>query len=166
MAVKLYRRCLDACGLATGFVIAAMAVLVTADVTMRSLGWGNLPWLLEVTEYALYAVTFLAAPWVLSLNAHVRVDILVTKLAPAVARAVEIAMNAIGLAASVVLVYYGWLATVDAWSLGSRIFKQLIVPEWWLLWIMPCAGVLLAVEFALRIARAIRPTDNPGAGDA
>ena len=156
MPARIYHRFLAGCGLAVGLVIAALAVLVTVDVTLRGLGWGNLPWLLEVAEYALYAATFVGAPWVLSLNAHVRVDIVVTALPRPVARGVEMAMNALGLAVSGVLIYYGWPATVDAYSLGSLIFKELIVAEWWLLWVMPFTGVLLAVEFSLRIARSVR----------
>ena len=154
MPARIYHQFLDGCGLAVGLVIAALAVMITVDVTLRAFGWGNLPWLLEVAEYALYAATFAGAPWVLHRNAHVRVDIVVTALPRRVAQGVEVAMDLLGLAVSGVLIYYGSLATVDAYSLGSLIFKELIVAEWWLLWVMPFTGVLLAVEFGVRIAGA------------
>ena len=42
--------------------------------------------------------------------------------------------------------------------------KTLILPEWWLLWPMPVAFVLLAVEFVFRMRRLAlaerRPRDD------
>ena len=70
-----YGAALDACGLLAGITILAIAVMVCIDVAIRNIGLGNFPWLIEVAEYAIYGATFLAAPWVLHLGAHVRVDI-------------------------------------------------------------------------------------------
>lgn len=154
--MRLYRGFLDACGLAAGGAVAALAILVTVDVAARNLGWFNLPWLLEIAEYALYGVTFLAAPWVLHQGAHVHVDVLVKALPARSARLLDGLMNGVGLAVSLMLVYYGALATWDAYRLGSLIFKVLIVPEWTLLWIMPLSGALLAIEFVLRLRRVHR----------
>ena len=60
--------------------IAAIAILIPLDLLIRNLGWGNMPWLYEGVEYALYVGVFLAAPWVLHQGAHVRVDLLPTML--------------------------------------------------------------------------------------
>lgn len=151
--MRLYRALFDACGLAAGLTVAALAVLVSVDVAARNVGWFNLPWLLEVSEYALYGLTFLAAPWVLAENAHVRVDMLVNVLPRPIARGLEAFADLVGLAISGMLIYFGWLATRDAYVQGSLIFKQLIIPEWWLLWIMPFSGLLLALEFCRRLLR-------------
>jgi hypothetical protein len=64
-------------------------------------------------------------------------------------------MNSLGLIVSLAIVYYGSLATLDAYSLGSLIFKELIIPEWCLLWIMPFSGLLLTLEFGIRIRLAL-----------
>ena len=147
---------LNLCGLIAGVVIALIAVLVSLDVVLRNLRLGNFPWLIEVTEYALYGITFLAAPWVLHLGAHVRVDILIEALPQKAATVLECLMDMLGLGLSLVLIYYGVIATLDAWTLGSLIFKELIIPEWQLLWVIPFSGGLLALEFMLRILRALR----------
>ena len=72
-----------------GVSLGLIALTVTLDVGLRNLGWGNLPWLIEVAEYTLFVSTFLAAPWVLSLGAHVRVDVLVSALPRDAAVAVD-----------------------------------------------------------------------------
>jgi TRAP-type C4-dicarboxylate transport system permease small subunit len=152
---KGYMRLLEGCGLLAGLTIGALAVLISVDIVGRNLGLFNFPWLLEVSEYCLYGSTFIAAPWVLHLGAHVRVDVLVEALPRAAARGLEVVVDCIGGAVSLVLGYYGLRATADAFRLGSRVAKELTVPEWWLLVIIPLSAALLAVEFGRRIVRAV-----------
>ncbi len=148
-----YDRLLTACGYFAGLSIAALALLVTADVVMRNLGIGNLPWLTEVAEYALYGTTFIAAPWVLHQGSHVRVDVLVQRLPPRMATVLDAAVDVTGLAISLILFYYSLEATRDAYSQGSLIFKELVIPEWWPLTVLPVSFALLSVEFARRLVQ-------------
>jgi len=151
---RAYARLLEGCGLLAGAAIGLLALLISADIFGRNLGLFNFPWLLEVSEYCLYVATFLAAPWVLRLGAHVRVDVLIEALPARAAAWLERLADTIGLAVSAVLLWYGWLAAYDAFRLGSRIAKELIIPEWWLLCVIPLSALLLVIEFALRLGRA------------
>ena len=151
-----YDRALDLCGLLVGAAIALLAVLVSVEVALRASGLGNLPWLVEVAEYGLFLGTFLAAPWVLRLGAHVRVDVALEVLPRGLARLVEFAADAIGLVSCAVLGWYGARACIDAYRQDLLIFKDLIVAEWWLLWMVPFSCLLLAVEFLRRLRRALR----------
>jgi TRAP-type C4-dicarboxylate transport system permease small subunit len=148
-----YGRILDSLGLLAGAVIALLALMVSIDVVIRNLGIGNFPWLLEVAEYALYVTTFLAAPWVLHLGAHVRVDVLLNIVPTRGGYVFEVAADLVGLGASAVLFYYGLAATQTSYADGSLIFKELVVTEWYLMAAMPLSAVLLMVEFLLRLRR-------------
>lgn len=159
-----YAWLLNTCGTLAGLIFAALAVLVSTDVLIRNLGIGNFPWLIEVAEYGLFVATFLATPWVLHEGAHVRVDLMVTALPARLARAVELAMDGAGLAISLTFVYYGLAAALDAFRIGSLIFKELIVAEWWLLAVIPASMLLLAIEFLLRLWRAGAPTGEAAEG--
>ena len=161
--MHLYRAFIKFLGLLAGLVFGLQALAIGIDVIARNLGWFNLPWVLEVSEYVLYGATFLAAPWVLSENAHVRVDVLVSQLPIALNRYLDVLINGIGVLVSAILVYFGALASWDAYRLGSLIFKELILPEWWLLLIMPIAGLLLTVEFICRLK--LRPPGNVNPSD-
>lgn len=163
--MRLYRLLLTFLGLLAGLVFGMLTLIIGLDVIGRNLGWFNLPWVLEISEYVLYGATFLAAPWVLAENAHVRVDILIGQLPAGLARWLDAGMNLCGLLISAVLVYYGVLATWDSYRLGSLIFKELIFPEWWLLWIMPLSGLLLGLEFIRRGWQAFTRPGNATPSD-
>lgn len=148
---RTYAGLLDAFGLLAGIAFAAVALLVTANVILRNLGITNFPWLLEVSEYVLYGGTFLAAPWVLRLGAHVRVDLLPGLLSRRAARMVTGTAEICGLVFSLVLARHGFNVTHDAFSRGDMMFKELVIPEWPLLAVIPLSASMLAIEFARRL---------------
>ena len=96
-------------------------------------------------------------PTKLEKHGHVRVDVFVSHLPMRHSRLADVAIDLIGLFVSLVLFYFGALATLDAQRIGSLIFKELIVPEWWLLIVMPFSAALLTVEFARRLFRRRAP---------
>jgi TRAP-type C4-dicarboxylate transport system permease small subunit len=136
-------------GLALGALIALMCV----DIAIRNLRIGSLPWLIELTEYVLYAGAFLAAPWVLRQGAHVRVDAVLASLPTRHAVRLEQLIDLVGLGVALVLLYYGIVAVVDAWRSDLVARKTWNFDEWLLLLPIPLSALLLAVEFVLRIAR-------------
>ena len=151
-----YRTLLTACGLLAGLAIAGLAFMITLDVIMRNLGITNFPWLLEVSEYVLFIVTFGAAPWVLHSGSHVRVDLLVTSLPKRAGLALELVADLLGLVASATLGWHGLRVATDTFARGDLLYKELVIPEWPLLAVIPVSAALLAVEFARRIAAALR----------
>lgn len=153
---RSYRHLLEVCGLVAGILIGLVAILVTIDVAIRNLGIGNFPWAVEIAEYVLFVSTFLAAPWVLSLRAHVRVDIVPEALSRSAAQRLEIITGAIGVAISLVMFRYGITVTLDAWTTNSVIAKELRILEWALLSVIPFSAALLAVEFVRQTFSAIR----------
>lgn len=132
-------------------ILAAAALLTTMDVLLRNLGGGGIAWVLEVVEYGLYAATFLAAPWVLRVGGHVRVDVLVSALGRRGARFAEFAANGLGLLISLAILRHGVRAAMAAHESGALVFKQIVFPEWWLLTVLPVGALLLAIEFAVRL---------------
>ena len=128
-----------------------MTVTVSADVILRNLNWGNLPWVVEVSEFILFLATFLAAPWVMHLDAHTRVDVAIQLLPPKGRQVVGVAGDVLVLAVCLFLLIYGIRTDWEAFRLHGMIYKQLVVPEWWLLAVIPFSGLLLTVEFILRL---------------
>ncbi|HJS30664.1 MAG TPA: TRAP transporter small permease [Alphaproteobacteria bacterium] len=148
----LYRRLMSLCGILSALIFAAMTILVSWDVVSRNVQFGQLPWIVELTEYAMPAATFLAAPWLLHRAEHVRMELLVTLLPPGGARACGAVADAIGLAISLVFVWYGLAIIADARSIGAQVIKTLVFPEWWLFVPLPAAGALMSLEFIRRLA--------------
>lgn len=148
---RAYHLLMDACGLASALVIGVVVLLVTYDVVARNIGLGGLPWAVEVSEYSLSLATFLAAPWLLYKNEHVRVDMLLTLLPGGVARQIDRAADVVGLGVCVVFVWYGMKVIADSMQLGSMIIKTLVIPEWWTFIPVPVCFALLGVEFVRRM---------------
>jgi TRAP-type C4-dicarboxylate transport system permease small subunit len=135
--------------------LLAMVALVTADIVLRNTLGTGFAWSNEVTEYALYFITLLTAPWLLRRGQHVRIDMALVIVPPRVAWAMEAIADILGLAASLLLVWYGTVMTVQSARLGSITIKNLVFPEWWLLAPLPICFALLALEFVLRFHRLL-----------
>ena len=104
--------------------------------------------------------TFLAAPWLLYKNEHVRVDILLTALPVTVARRVDRAADVVGLVVCVVFVWYGIKVIADSMQLGSMIIKTLVLPEWWIFVPLPVCFALLGIEFVRRVLSGFSPVSG------
>lgn len=136
--------------------LKSMGITTAVDVWLRNIGLGSLSWLMEVNEYALYIVTAIGAPWALYRGAHVRVDLLVKGVPPAIGRWIEALTDVIGLAASAVLLYYAVAVARASIRGDARLIKILIIPEWWVYAVIAAGAFLLVIEFARRLAQAIK----------
>jgi TRAP-type C4-dicarboxylate transport system permease small subunit len=151
----LFGRLLDALAALAALILLAMVIVVTGDIVLRNTVRGGFVWANEVSEYALYLMTLLTAPWLLRRGQHVRLDLFLTVVPARTAWLMEAIGDLVGLAVCVVLIRYGLAMTIDSWSIGAITIKNLVFPEWWLLAPLPVAFVLLAIEFVFRFCRLV-----------
>jgi len=147
---------LNALAIVAALTLLAMVVLVSADIALRNLTRAGFPWANEVSEYALYVITLLTAPWLLRRGQHVRIDLVLTLVPARAAWLMEAAADILGFAVCLVMLRYGIKIAVESAALGSITIKNLVFPEWWLLWPLPLCFALLAIEFVFRFDRLIR----------
>src|SRR5262245_48599069 len=127
-------------------VIAAMALGVSAEVILRVFNFPSIMGLIELTEYGLFISTFFMAPHLLRTNEHIRVDIVMSRVDPATARVFDYFVL---LAIILVCVVTGTVSTlmlVDSVRAGLLIFKDLVIPQWWLDWIIPLSSLVLGLQ--------------------
>ncbi len=152
-----FGRAIEFLALVASIALLAMVVIICADVLTRNVAVPGLPrgvaWSNEVSELLLYAITLLAAPWLLREGRHIRVDIVLRALPKRVAYACEWIADAIGLASCCWLVVYGGSAAWKSLQSRSLSIKTLVMPEWWFLAPLPICFALLAVEFVFRMRR-------------
>jgi len=134
--------------------IGCFAVLIPFDLMLRKLKWGNLPWLGEGIEYALYVGVFLSAAWVLQKGAHVRVDIVVAALPKRLAVRMEKTLDVVGAILCAVLCYYGFTAAIIEFVDKTLPDKDLRIDNWYMMAAFSLAFALLTIEFLFRIRRA------------
>ena len=151
-----FGRLLDALAMLAALTLLAMVIMVTADIVLRNLTRTGFPWANEVSEYALYVITLLTAPWLLRRGQHVRIDLALTLMPPRAAWLMEAVADVLGFAVCLLMMRYGIKMTIDSAALGSITIKNLVFPEWWLLWPLPVCFALLAAEFVFRLDRLLR----------
>lgn len=134
--------------------IGLFAILITLDLFIRSVGWGNMPWLHEGIEFALYAGIFLGAPWVLREGAHIRVDVLVATLPKKLSVRLEQALDVFGAVLCGALTYYAIRSMIEDYIENSLPDRDLVIPDWYLMLIFSIAFTMLVIEFLLRLRRA------------
>jgi TRAP-type C4-dicarboxylate transport system permease small subunit len=146
-------------GLALGgcAVLFAMMMLICADVLLRNVrvlpGVYGISWSNEVTEYCLYLITLLTAPWLLRRGQHIRIDILLRVVPGRLAWYVEWLGDLIALACCVAIAFLGWKATSGSLAIDAMVVKTLAVPEWWLLAPLQLTFMILAIEMVFRMDR-------------
>ena len=153
---NIFGRVFEVLALAAALVLLAMVVLVTADILLRNLTRSGFPWANEISEYALYVITLMTAPWLLRRGQHVRIDLVLTFLPPRVAWLMEAAGDIVGFCVCLAMLRYGLKMTIESAMLGAITVKNLVFPEWWLLAPLPLTFGLIAAEFAFRFDRLLR----------
>jgi TRAP-type transport system small permease protein len=128
-------------------IAGGMVVLICADVLLRNLRMGNLPWSVEASEYGLYAMTLLGAPWVLAMRAHVAMDLLANNLRRTPRIVLDIVTCSLGAAICALLAWKGLAVVLTSYARGAMVWKTLVFPEWWLLAPLPFAMAMLALGF-------------------
>lgn len=128
-------------------VFAAIAGLITVNVVLRNGFDTTIHGLLDAVEYGLLAATFLAAPWVLSMRAHVSIDLLTSALPDRVASPLARCVAGVGAITCAVFLYFALQAALTSAGRGSMIRTAFTIPEWWVLSVAPVSFALLSLEF-------------------
>lgn len=144
---------LKALAMFAGVVLAADILLITAEVLFRNLGWRGLGWASDVIEYSLPLATLLVAPWLVAQKGHVKLDLLVERMASGQRNVLFRATMWLATAVTGVLVYASTLLALDSYRSGSLVMKSLVFPEWWVMAAVPPLFLLIAIE-CLRSALA------------
>jgi TRAP-type C4-dicarboxylate transport system permease small subunit len=150
-------RLLNGLAVAACAIVLLMTLMICADVLLRNVriipGVQGLAWSNEVSEWMLYLVTMLAAPWLLRRGQHIRVDIVLRAIPKQVGWVCEWVADAIGLVCCITIAYYGFRAVIGSFLGASFSIKTLVMPEWWILAPFPIAFTLLSIEMLFRMHR-------------
>ena len=134
-------------GVIAGIMFMVMALIVTYNVVMRYFLARPPVWAIETTEYIMVYATFLAAAWILSVDGHVKIDILVERLSPKSKHILSIVVSFLGFVTCAVL---GWYAVKATYSLYTReviMMKMMPWPKWILIAPIPVGILLTFIQF-------------------
>lgn len=160
-----FGRFFAALALVASALLFLMMAVICSDVLLRNVPliptWRGFPATNDLSEAFLYLITLFSAPWLLRQGQHIRVDIMLRMIPEYSAWLCEWAVDALGLACSLLVMWYGWAATVDAWQSGEQFIKAMATPAWWWLAMLPFTFALLGVEFVFRMRRLVQGERGP-----
>ena len=145
--------------IAGGLMMFALAA-VCVDVLMRYFFNRPLPWVLQISEYVLLYIPFLAAAYVLREESHIRIDILLNRLGRRTRNRVNAVTSVLGCGVLLVLSYYGASITVDYYHRNVPTIKYLKIPEFLVIAVIPVGCFLFALQFLRRAADHATPPEE------
>jgi len=137
---------------------------ISYGVITRSLGLPSPIWIVQVNEYSLVWVCFLATAWVLAENGHVRVDILFARFSHKGKTLLRLIQDLASIGLCGLCCYLGILSVWEHVRDKVVDVQSIDVPKAWVLIVIPVGFLLLTLQFVIRTVEDARNLKAP-AGD-
>lgn len=115
----------------------------------------------EISEYLLIFVAFMAAGWVLQKDGHVKMHSVINLMSPNVRRAADIFTSIIVLFFCIIIVWQGGKQSIMAFKGDYHSSSLLNVPLWIPYAIIPTGALLLALQMLVRIVNLCKSPVGP-----
>jgi len=137
--------------------VAAITVLVCADILGRLLFQYPLVGVPEIVKVSIVAIVWLQIPHTLKTGGHLRSDVLMRFLSGRARAVVDLFAYVLGAIIFGLLVYSGWDTMIQAWQMGEFEGELPVrVPTYPLRSIVLLGAGLTALQFLLMAAEAAR----------
>ena len=150
-----------------GFAVFAIILLILVmlaisyDVVIRRV-FGSIPWVLEVSEFALLYIVFLAAAWLLRKDGHVKMDLLLLRLKPRTQAIINTITSIAGALTCLVIAWYSTGVTIQYFIDKTVAMPTVIEPlKWPTFIIIPIGTFMLFIQFVRRTYGFIRVARAP-----
>ena len=156
---KAYERFTGIFAAIAALLCLLMSLWITYDVLTRSLfNWAS-PWAFDLSEYALVWITFLAAPWILMNDRHIRIELLLDVLPVSVQRIFGVAVSIVAIVACAVLTWRTGIAALSYFERGDMMARIWRIPRIYPYAVIPFGCGLLTVGFVFRLGLYLRSAD-------
>ncbi len=145
---RAYMILLNAMGLAAALTLVWLMVAVVLSVLMRNAGVQPWPWLFVSTEYGMFYITLLGAPWLVRKRGHVHIELLTAALPPLL---FQVTSRLVALLCVIVCAVLAWkgldlmLTNIERAELDTR--GGYFVPRWVFTAAYPLSFGLMTIEF-------------------
>lgn len=152
---KLFDYIIDFMAILGKVLIIIISLLIVIDIVSLKFFSVSFPWILEVSEYLLVFVTFLGVAWLLKIDGHIKLDLLLNRLSERNRTRMEVLNSCIGAIISLVIMVYGFLATWNLHGRGVKTETILEIPRSLLIVIIPIGFTFVFIQFIRNLLSAI-----------
>ena len=145
------------CAVVAAILFAFLTLASSFEVVMRYLLNRPTSWTYETSEYAVAFLAFLGAPWLLKLEGHVSLDVVVDRVNKKHRALFRFINSVAGAVMCLIVAYIGVGVTWDFFRRGVLQPTVLEPPKFVLLAVVPISFILLCLQFVRR-AYASRKT--------
>ncbi len=131
-----------------GAALVWLMVAIVWSVSMRNLGLQPHAWLFTSTEYGVFYMTMLGAPWLVRRRGHVHIELLTAALPRALR---QVLSRLVALGCVLVCAYLAWRGFLLVQTNIARMdfdVRAYFYPRWLLTIAFPLSFGLMAVEFS------------------
>lgn len=139
-----------------GILVIVALLSITASVATRYFLGKPIAWADEICGYILLYVTFLAAAWVLKIDGHVRIEIVVQRLKSKTRALLDAITSAISAAVCLILTWYSFKVTLNLFR--TKYFTPTIMelPKFIFTAVIVIGSLMLCIEFLRRTGGLVR----------
>lgn len=139
-----------------GTICAFIMFIVVWEVLARKIFGRPTSWVLDVGTLGLLIAALAPIAWVLKMNAHVNISLVSDKLSARTRSAVNLVTYSFALLACCVMVYEGIQVWLTAYQENETLFRSLVIPKVWYIWIFPFSFFLLIVQALKKVVEFYR----------
>lgn len=154
-------------GIVAGVGIVLMMLAESYEVVMRYVFHHGTYWAVEVVGYLLLMVTMLAAGYIQRQGAHIKIDLITTRLPERVQTQLCIIISILALFFCIILVWESWEMALQSYQHGFTCSTRLGMPFFIPQLLIPIGIGIFSLEFMVSIGRDIaslrrrsHPEDN------
>jgi TRAP-type C4-dicarboxylate transport system permease small subunit len=145
--IRFYDRLVDAFAFLSGLMLIWLMVAVVTSVLIRNFGGQPPAWLFTSTEYSLFYLTLLGAPWLVREKGHVFIEVAISHLPPKALDALSRLVMLICAAISLVLAWKGLELVISNVQGGDYDVRTYFIPMWIFTIAYPISFTLMGIEF-------------------
>ena len=135
------------CFWVAGILLTFATVGTCVDAILRYLLNKPIPWMLELTEYIMLYIPFLGAALVLKEDAHIKVDVLITRFNEKNRFRLGAVTSLIGGTVMAIYTWFGAEVTLDFFQRGVPSLEYLKLPTYIILMIIPIGSFFFTIQF-------------------
>lgn len=145
--IRLYDRLVDALAVISGLMLIWLMVAVVLSVLIRNFGAQPPAWLFTSTEYSMFYLTLLGAPWLVREKGHVFVEVAISHLPATVLSVLSRIVMLVCAGIAFVLAWKGLELVISNIQGSDYDVRTYFIPMWIFTITYPISFGLMGVEF-------------------
>jgi TRAP-type C4-dicarboxylate transport system permease small subunit len=129
-----------------GFLVVLMMLCLSYEVFIRYFFVRPTSWAIDFVTYMMFAATFLGTGWVMSQDAHTRIDVFTSHLNPKARAGAYCVTSFVCFLLCAILLWKSGQETLELYRTGETFFRSTVIPKFIVVGFLPLGAFLLCIQ--------------------